>query len=89
MYWILSGQKLPTLFTLKKGENSFLVADAIAQPHEINAAVPQNLSNLVMECCRVTPAKRPSDMSELSRRLDIIQHTLHPSGPSHQTAVIA
>jgi serine/threonine-protein kinase len=87
MYWILSGQKLPTLFTLKKGENSFLVADAIPQPHEINPAVPQNLSNLVMECCRTTAAKRPADMAELSRRLDIIQLTL--SGGSQQAAVSA
>ncbi|MDP9173696.1 MAG: serine/threonine protein kinase [Planctomycetota bacterium] len=86
-YWILSGQKLPTLFTLKKGENSFLLADAIPQPHEINAAVPQNLSNLVMECCRVTPSKRPADMAELSRRLDIVQHSL--SGGSQHAAITA
>ncbi len=56
-YWLLSGAKLPTLFTLKKKKNSFLVADAIKQPHELNPKVPENLSNLVMDCCRTTPAK--------------------------------
>jgi serine/threonine-protein kinase len=88
MYAILTGQKLPTLFTLKKGENSFLVADAIPQPHEINPAVPPNLSNLVMECCRVTPAKRPADMGELSRRLDIIHLTLTGGGSQQATVVV-
>jgi eukaryotic-like serine/threonine-protein kinase len=75
-YWMLSGAKLPTLFTLKKKQNSFLVADAIKPPHELNPKVPENLSNLVMECCRITPAKRPANMPELCRRLEIIRHTL-------------
>jgi hypothetical protein len=34
-----------------------------------------------MECCRVTPSKRPADMAELGRRLEIIQHTL-PGRPA-------
>ncbi len=60
-YWLLSGSKLPTLFTLKKSQNSFLVADAIPQPHELNPKVPENLSNLVMECVRITPSRaRPA-----------------------------
>ncbi|MGD1277833.1 MAG: serine/threonine-protein kinase [Tepidisphaeraceae bacterium] len=75
-YWMLSGKKLPTLFTVKKGKNSFLVADSIPQPHELNPQVPQNLSSLVMECVHVTPSKRPSDMTELCHRLEIIQDGL-------------
>jgi serine/threonine-protein kinase len=72
-YWMLSGKKLPTLFTLKKSENSFLMGDAIPAPHELNPKVPVALSNLVMECCRVTPSKRPADMAEVGRRLEIIK----------------
>lgn len=87
-YWMLSGRKLPTLFTVKKGKNSFLMADAIPQPHEINPQVPQNVSSLVMECVQVTPSKRPSDMSELSHRLEIIQYSLskpaRPAGPDSE-----
>ena len=86
-YWLLSGQKLPTLFTLKKSRNSFLVADAIKAPHEYNSNVPENLSNLVMECCRISPAKRPANMPELCRRLEIIQHTLTGTNPA--TAMLA
>ena len=86
-YWMLSGSKLPTLFTLKKKQNSFLMADAIKPPHELNPTVPENLSNLVMECCRITPAKRPANMPELCRRMEIILHTL--SGHSHSSRMLA
>jgi serine/threonine protein kinase len=80
-YWLLSGAKLPTLFTLKKSRNSFLLADAIKAPHEYNPKVPENFSNLVMECCRITPAKRPASMEEICTRLDIIRHTLNVAQP--------
>ena len=76
MYWCLCGRKLPTLFTIKKSANSFLVDNQLASPHQINALVPETLSNLVMECVRTNPAKRPDDMIDLTRRLEIIEHTL-------------
>jgi serine/threonine-protein kinase len=76
LYWALSGRKLPTLFNISKGENSFLVDDAMASPRDINPLVPEPLSNLVMECVRTSPSKRPQDMIELTRRLEIIEHSL-------------
>jgi serine/threonine-protein kinase len=81
-YWLLSGAKLPTLFTLKKKQNSFLVPDSIKHPHELNPHVPENLSSLVMECVRVTPAKRPESMTDLCQRMDIIRATLGGAAPS-------
>lgn len=81
-YWLLSGAKLPTLFTLKKSRNSFLVADAIKQPHEYNSKVPENLSNLVMECCRITPARRPASMQDICRSLEIIRETIPGANPA-------
>jgi serine/threonine protein kinase len=86
-YWLLSGSKLPTLFTLKKSRNSFLVADAIAAPHQLNAKVPENLSNLVMECVRISPAKRPATMPDLCRSLEIIRLTL--PGTNASSAMLA
>jgi len=75
MYWCLTGgRKLPTLFTLKKGDNSLLSDDLMAAPHTINPMVPEPLSNLVMDCVKTNPLKRPGDMSELVSRLEIIQH---------------
>ena len=38
LYWALTGQKTPTLFTLKKGENSFLVDTQIRTPAETEPA---------------------------------------------------
>ena len=74
MYWALARRPIPTLFTLKRDENSFLMDDRITPPHEINSAVPPPLSNLVMECVRTNPAKRPGDMNELLRRLELVRH---------------
>ncbi len=75
-YFLLSGQKLPTLFTLKKSPNSFLVSNAVPSPSELNPRIPQNLSALVMECVRVSASRRPADMANLARRMDVIQHTI-------------
>lgn len=78
MYWCLTGgQKLPTAFTVKKGgDNSFLVDTAIKTPNELNPEVPEALSNLVMECVRTNPAKRPADFKEIVPRLEVMHHAL-------------
>jgi serine/threonine-protein kinase len=76
LYWALTGKKLPTLFNIGKGENSFILDQTIPSPVEQNPAVPIPLSNLVMECVRTNPAKRPADMAELSRRLELMEMSL-------------
>lgn len=75
-YWALCGKKLPTLFTVGKKDNSILSDDLIPSPMMINPIVPEILSNFVMECVRTNPAKRPADMAEVIRRLDIIEHKI-------------
>jgi serine/threonine protein kinase len=76
MYWALTGQKLPTLYTLKKGENSFLLDNTLKSPHDLNEAVPENLSNLVMECVKTNSLKRPADFKEVVPRLEVMHHAL-------------
>ena len=76
LYFCLLGKKLPTLFNLKKTENSFLVDDKIETPAQLNPLIPEPLSQLVMECVRTSPSKRPADMAELIRRLEIIEYTI-------------
>lgn len=76
LYWTLTGRSIPTLFTIKRSDNSFLVDDRIPTPRELNPLVPETLSNFVMECVRTNPAKRPESMSELARRLEIIRHVV-------------
>lgn len=89
MYWALSGRKLPTLFTVKKSENSFLVDDQIPSPQVINGLVPDSLSNFVMECVRINPRKRPADMSEVVRRLEIINHGIQRATAHARTVEVA
>ena len=76
LYWCLTGKKMPTLFNLGRGENSFLVDTEIPTPRSLNPLVPENLSNLVMECVKTNPAKRPT-MGDCVRRLEIVQHVLN------------
>jgi eukaryotic-like serine/threonine-protein kinase len=75
LYWVLTGKNLPTLFTLKRSDNSLLVDTMIDSPLDLNPKVPESLSKLVMECVRVNPAKRP-EMPDIVRRLEIIQFTI-------------
>ena len=78
MYWTLTGQNIPTLYTVSKtnAENAFLVDDRIASPADLNKDIAEPLSNLVMECIRTNPAKRPNDMHELIRRLEVVEHAV-------------
>lgn len=98
MYWALAGKKLPTLITLSKGENSFLMDDMIPSPAQINPSVPENVSNLVMECVRTNPLKRPDSMMELSARLEAMsiaiqrrdqQLAMPPAAPPQQSAMLS
>jgi serine/threonine-protein kinase len=72
LYWCLTGKKLPTLFTIKKGENSFLVDTQLPTPASLNPLVPENLSAFVMECVKSNPLKRPENMGLIMTRLDLI-----------------
>jgi serine/threonine-protein kinase len=74
LYWALAGRRLPTLFTIGRGDNSFLCDSVIPSPHTLNPSVPEPLGNLVMECVRIKPEKRPPSMDELVRRLEIMKH---------------
>jgi serine/threonine-protein kinase len=88
MYWTLTCKKLPTLYTVSKKENSFLLDAKIDTPAELNPQVPAPLSNLVMECVKTSPVKRPKNMNEVATRLELIRHTLTrpPATPQAATA---
>jgi serine/threonine-protein kinase len=83
MYWLLTGKNVPTLYTLKRGDNSFLIDSAVPAPKDLNPKVPENLSNLVMECVKINPAKRP-EMVDVARRLDTILYTLQKASGMQQ-----
>jgi len=76
MYWALCGRPLPTLYNIGKNKNSFLFDRMMSTPHDHNPVIPEQLSNLVMECVRTKPNKRPQDMVELIRHLEVIEYVL-------------
>jgi serine/threonine-protein kinase len=76
LYRVLTGQSIPTLYTTRRGANSFLVEGRIPSPRELAPGVPEPLSNLVMECVRTDPARRPADMKDIALRLEIARHSL-------------
>jgi serine/threonine protein kinase len=72
LYASLTGRNIPTLYTVKKGNNSFLVDDVIPTPREVEPDIPEQLSNLVMECIRTNPSKRP-ELTDVIRRLEVLE----------------
>lgn len=77
IYWCLTAKHVPTVYTVtKKGENSFLLENRIETPQDLNPKVPLALSNLVMDCISVRPAKRPADMESVVTRLELARHTM-------------
>jgi serine/threonine-protein kinase len=77
LYWALTGRSLPTLFNIKKSQNSFLFDSVIPTPSALNPMVSEPLSNLIMECVKTNPAKRPADMKDVGRRLELIRHAMN------------
>ncbi|HEX2974022.1 MAG TPA: serine/threonine-protein kinase [Tepidisphaeraceae bacterium] len=76
LYWALTRQRVPTLFTVKKSERSILVEQDFPTPQALNPKVPDALSRLVMECVRIQPISRPGDMTEVATRLEGISGML-------------
>ena len=86
LYWALCGQNLPTLYTLKRTENSFLLDQKVPGPRELNPAVPPQLSDLVMECARTNAAKRPQSMRDVELRLEVVRHVMRKQEPAAAAA---
>ncbi|MCC6240110.1 MAG: serine/threonine protein kinase [Phycisphaerales bacterium] len=85
LYWALAGKKLPTLYTINRGENSFLLDGTIETPRQANPTIPEPLSDLTMLCVRSNPIRRPENMLLVQNRLEFIQHGLTHSSimPNH------
>src|SRR5258706_1362747 len=69
LYWALTGQKMPTLFTVDKKERDIVRESRFASPRDVNPMVSPNLSDLVMECVQMDPVRRPPGMSAILERL--------------------
>jgi len=72
LYWALTGQRVPTLYTIEKVDRHILKEQHYPAPIAVNPQVPERLSRMVMECLRYRPAERPGDMQEV---LDVLEIT--------------
>jgi serine/threonine-protein kinase len=70
LYWALTGQRIPTLYTVAKVDRHILKEQQYPAPMALNNSVPEKLSKLVMQCVRYRPSERPSEMQEV---LDVLE----------------
>jgi eukaryotic-like serine/threonine-protein kinase len=75
MYWALTGKTVPTLIP-KKDPFGLPVQEPIRQPNEIRTQIPLGISKLVMDCVAEDLAKRPTDMTTVISRLDLMIHSI-------------
>jgi serine/threonine-protein kinase len=75
MYWTLTRQPIPT--ALARGDSLVSRIDDALMPKpkpaiELNERIPVRLNELVMQCVEVDPADRPTSMSFVIDRLELI-----------------
>jgi serine/threonine protein kinase len=87
IYYVLTSQKMPTAYTVKRDANSFQLDGCIPTPRQLDEGLPVVVSDLVMECVRTDPDKRP-EMHELARRLEAVSFTVKCQRQFQQTGHI-
>ncbi|MEM0915657.1 MAG: serine/threonine-protein kinase [Planctomycetota bacterium] len=82
MYWLLTGDHVPTLIPKTKRQAGTLKTDRhVETPSALNPAVPPALSSVVMDCIAIEPADRPRTMREVVDRIRIAQSQLSRARP--------
>lgn len=69
LYWAITGQRIPTLYTIEKADRHILKEQHYPPPVALNPSCPEQVSKLVMNCVRYRPYERPTDMQEV---LDVL-----------------
>jgi serine/threonine-protein kinase len=76
LYWALTGQRIPTLFTVAKREWDTLKEQTYPSPSDLNASGPEPLSKLAMWCCKLSLGSRPADINMVIAGLEKIKGAL-------------
>jgi len=76
MYWALTGKNVPTLIPQANDLAAMLGPKTFAAPHEVYSKIPMSVSNLVVDCVKEDPSKRPRTMSDIISRLDLMIHSI-------------
>ena len=74
MYWALTGRNIPTMIPTGKQDLGVLAKQPkeFKTPHQVYNVIPVALSDIVMQCVQNKPSDRPSNMSEIISRLDVM-----------------
>lgn len=77
LFWATTGKHIPTRYHAKRnGENSFVVDSLFETPQQLNPDVPAPVSEIIMQCVATHPRKRPQNMDEVVRKLEMGRHIL-------------
>lgn len=76
LYWALTHQRVPTLFTSDRSDWDSLRDQDFPSPSELNPAVPEPLSKLAMWCCKISLGSRPPDIEMVLAGLEKIRETI-------------
>lgn len=76
MYWLLTGQRVPTMMPRKdRGETIQLRAEeaekSLQPPIQLVPECPPALSSLILDCVAKDPANRPAHMKQVMDRVEI------------------
>ena len=76
MYWALTGQNLPSIVPNGGDSVGFVPSKRlrIMPPKQLNPAIPDGLSDLVLRCCSLDEAKRPTLAQVLQYLQDMLLH---------------
>jgi len=75
MYWALTGENVPTLIPKKTGLG-LTMPEPCPPPHKLKKQIPLPISNLIMDCVKDDPSERPTDMTTVISKLDIMIHSI-------------
>ena len=73
LYWALTGQKVPTLYTVGKSQRDVVKEMKFPSPRDLREDVPRPLSDFVMQCLKMLPLHRPENMEQVITVLRVLQ----------------
>lgn len=76
MYWALTGKNVPTLIPQSNDISALLGQRLFPTPHQLHRRIPMGVSKLVMDCVKEEPQNRPTTMTEVISRLDLLVHSV-------------
>jgi serine/threonine-protein kinase len=84
MFWALTGKNVPTLIPQANDISAFMGQRKFSSPHEMHHRIPIGVSNLVMDCVKEEPLRRPASMDDIISRLDLLIHSVFAKKLSNQ-----